>query len=167
MTIYLLRYYDWDWEGGYTCGVFPTMTDALAYIVEYYEGRTNIEKVTEPVVHKYGTAIPYTDIEIDGGDYGKCLVLERLEMEADAVSEKVKLVFVNGGEIDEIQNGGAISAVLPNPTNGDRIRAKTDEELAEWICEVQDGDAYQKENYLPPLSKSWWLKWLKQEADHA
>jgi hypothetical protein len=52
-------------------------------------------------------------------------------------------------------------------TNADRIRSMTDEELAEWICEVQDGDAYQKENYLPPLSKSWWLKWLKQEADHA
>ena len=52
-------------------------------------------------------------------------------------------------------------------TNADRIRAMTDEELAEWIYQVQDGDAYQKENYLPPLSKSWWLKWLKQEADHA
>ena len=52
-------------------------------------------------------------------------------------------------------------------TNYDRIISKTPEELAEWIYQVQDGDAYQKENYLPPLSKSWWLKWLKQEADHA
>ena len=53
----------------------------------------------------------------------------------------------------------------PKPqTNADRIRSMTDYELAEWIYQVQDGDAYQKENYLPPLSKSWWLKWLKREA---
>ena len=52
------------------------------------------------------------------------------------------------------------------PTNGDRIRAMSDEELAEWIYQVQDGDAYQKENYLPPLSKSWWIKWLKQESEN-
>lgn len=49
-------------------------------------------------------------------------------------------------------------------TNADRIRAMSDEELAEWIYQVQDGDAYQKENYLPPLSKSWWIKWLKKEV---
>ena len=49
-------------------------------------------------------------------------------------------------------------------TNADRIRAMSDEKLAEWIYQVQDGDAYQKENFLPPLSKSWWLKWLKQES---
>lgn len=48
-------------------------------------------------------------------------------------------------------------------TNADRIRAMSDEKLAEWIYQVQDGDAYQKENFLPPLSKSWWLDWLKQE----
>ncbi len=48
-------------------------------------------------------------------------------------------------------------------TNADHIRAMTNEELAEWIYQVQDGDAYQKENFLPPLSKSWWLDWLKQE----
>lgn len=53
---------------------------------------------------------------------------------------------------------------IQKQTNADRIRAMTNEELAEWIYQVQDGDAYQKENYLPPLSKSWWLDWLKQEA---
>jgi len=51
-----------------------------------------------------------------------------------------------------------------HPSNADRIRAMTDAELAEWIYQVQDGDAYQKENFLPPLSKAWWLDWLKQEA---
>lgn len=29
---------------------------------------------------------------------------------------------------------------------------------------LAEANAYQKENYLPPLSKSWWLKWLKKEV---
>ena len=49
-------------------------------------------------------------------------------------------------------------------TNADRIRAMTDEELAEWICEVQDGESLQRANYLPSLSKGFWLKWLRKEA---
>ena len=52
----------------------------------------------------------------------------------------------------------------PNLTNADRIRSMTDEELAEWICEVQDGESLQRENYLPSLSKGFWIKWLKQEV---
>ena len=56
----------------------------------------------------------------------------------------------------------------PKPiTNVDRIRAMSDEELADWICEVQDGESLQRANYLPSLSKGFWLKWLKREADHA
>lgn len=49
-------------------------------------------------------------------------------------------------------------------TNADRLRVMTNEELAEWIYKVQDEDALRKGNYLPPLSKSWWLDWLKQEV---
>lgn len=50
------------------------------------------------------------------------------------------------------------------PTNADRIRAMTDEELAEWIYKVQDEDALRKGNFLPPLSKSWWLDWMRKEV---
>ena len=53
---------------------------------------------------------------------------------------------------------------VPCSTNGDKIRAMTDEELAEWIYKVQDEDALRKGNYLPPLSKSWWLDWLRKEV---
>ena len=53
----------------------------------------------------------------------------------------------------------------PPKSNADRIRAMTDEELAEWIYQIQDGNAYRKENYLPPLSRTWWLDWLRQEAE--
>ena len=38
-------------------------------------------------------------------------------------------------------------------TNADRIRAMTDEELAEWLDERCD--------YAPPFG---WLEWLRQEA---
>lgn len=51
-------------------------------------------------------------------------------------------------------------------TNAGRIRAMTDEELAAWIYQVQDGDALRKGNFMPQLSKSWWLDWLKQEVSN-
>ena len=54
-------------------------------------------------------------------------------------------------------------------SNADRIRAMTDEELAEWFIKVQDdvadyydgGHAFAPE--LPTMENSW-LDWLKQEA---
>ena len=54
-------------------------------------------------------------------------------------------------------------------TNANRIRAMTDEELAEWFIKVQDdvadyydgGHAFAPE--LPTMENSW-LDWLKQEA---
>ena len=39
-------------------------------------------------------------------------------------------------------------------TNADRIRAMSDEELAEWF----DGE-------LPSKPKEWWLDWLKKEVE--
>ena len=50
-------------------------------------------------------------------------------------------------------------------TNGDRIRAMSDEELAKSICAIQDEYALRRCNFLPPLPKSYWLKWLKEEAE--
>lgn len=38
-------------------------------------------------------------------------------------------------------------------TNADKIRAMTDEELAEYLCLVENADSYVFE----------WLYWLKQE----
>ena len=43
----------------------------------------------------------------------------------------------------------------PKQTNADRIRAMTDEELAEWLAK-NDPECD------PP---EWWLGWLKQEAE--
>lgn len=51
---------------------------------------------------------------------------------------------------------------IQKQTNADRIRAMTDEELAEWIYQAQDWAAYRNGNFLPPLSKSWWLDWMKR-----
>lgn len=56
------------------------------------------------------------------------------------------------------------------PTNADRIRSMTDEELAEFCFRITDdvasyygGDGY--ESKYPVASKGW-LDWLKQEAEH-
>lgn len=59
----------------------------------------------------------------------------------------------------------------PQPTtNADKIRAMSDEELADWFIKIQDdvadyydgGHAFAPE--LPTLKDSW-LDWLKQEAE--
>ena len=42
-------------------------------------------------------------------------------------------------------------------TNADRIRAMSDEELADWLEEVQCG-------MIEHWSR-WWLQWLKQPAE--
>lgn len=60
-----------------------------------------------------------------------------------------------------LEDAGALYPTVVS--NGDRVRSMTDEELAEWIYQVQDEDALRKGNFLPPLSKSWWHDWLKQE----
>ena len=53
-------------------------------------------------------------------------------------------------------------------TNADRIRAMTDEELAEWIEPIADCrrckiDCKLRENGSPANCKFRWLDWLKQE----
>lgn len=71
------------------------------------------------------------------------------------------------GEYGCALNGKTVDKLLrmkKAATNADRIRAMTDEELAEWIYKVQDEDALRKGNFLPPLSRSWWLDWLRKEG---
>lgn len=46
------------------------------------------------------------------------------------------------------------------PTNADRIRAMSDEELAAWIAEHPVVAAYDNNNQQHKR----WLEWLKQEA---
>jgi len=55
-------------------------------------------------------------------------------------------------------------------TNADRIRAMTDEELAEWFIKIQDdvADYYDGGHAVAPelpTMKNSWLEWLKQEAE--
>lgn len=56
-------------------------------------------------------------------------------------------------------------------TNADRIRAMTDEELAEWITDFTDCAVYphtRKDAPCVPIGQTCaasWLDWLKQEAN--
>lgn len=58
------------------------------------------------------------------------------------------------------------------PTNADRIRVMTDEELAEYldaVCKSAYDEGYTKENGEPlmspyPSTASEWLDWLKEEC---
>lgn len=56
-------------------------------------------------------------------------------------------------------------------TNADRIRAMTDEELAEYVFELANYACPPEKNYAQltcgknPKCSDCWLKWLKQEAN--
>ena len=65
--------------------------------------------------------------------------------------------------------GQAIVRNIKPQTNADRVRAMTDEELAEWIVSVQQDivDYYSCKKHVPelPVESKIWLDWLKQEAE--
>ena len=51
-------------------------------------------------------------------------------------------------------------------TNADRIRAMTDEELAEQIVRCVESDYFRlKVMGIRPLNRDEWLDWLKHEAE--
>lgn len=80
--LYLLRYYDWCYEGGITLGLFKTITDVKAYLVDTYEGRFDFASVVEPEISKYDPGgIPYSEVIIDGHEYGNCIVIEKVAIE--------------------------------------------------------------------------------------
>lgn len=65
---------------------------------------------------------------------------------------------------------------IPKQTNADRIRAMSDEELADWLCPLTDCvRCYARDNdddydmrpcYTGEMScEKFWLKWLKKEVD--
>ena len=63
-----------------------------------------------------------------------------------------------------------VNAKPPKQTNADKIRAMTDEELAEWFLKIQ----YDVSDYYCgghsceptlPTGKESWLYWLRQEAE--
>lgn len=58
----------------------------------------------------------------------------------------------------------------PKPiTNADRIRAMSDEELAEWLAEVNDFGGCPNRGAVNCQSecRQCWLDWLRQEASDA
>ena len=81
-TVYLLRYYDWDCECGYTIGLFRTLTDVHAYLIAEWEGRFRDADVVEPKPREYSIGTyPMTTIEIDGGEYGNEIEIEKLTVD--------------------------------------------------------------------------------------
>lgn len=48
------------------------------------------------------------------------------------------------------------------PSNADRIRAMTDEELAEWFIKIQNDHVFAPDF---PTMKNSWLDWLKREVE--
>lgn len=79
--------------------------------------------------------------------------------------DKVKECMWKNAKRYDIQTGEVMGY-----TNADRIRAMTDEELADWFIKIQDdvADYYDGGHAVAPelpTMKNSWLDWLKEEAD--
>lgn len=82
MTVYIMRWYDWDCESGETIGVYLTFTDVVAWLFDEYAGRFDPAIVQEPVKwYDEERWIQYIDIPIDEYDYGKVITVERTEVQ--------------------------------------------------------------------------------------
>lgn len=83
MTLYLVRYYDWDYECGLTLGLFRSLTEVHAYLTDEYEGRFLDAAVVEPRLSGYSVSnYPVTDVAIDEAKYGEIIEIERLDVDA-------------------------------------------------------------------------------------
>ena len=61
----------------------------------------------------------------------------------------------------KLWNTPSCELTKPKPTHADQIRAKTDEQLAEWIVRITSGYGY---NGYDDEVKAW-LVWMKQPAE--
>ena len=91
-------------------------------------------------------------------DYIFETVEKTLECKVDR-EELLKALAYDRNQYDKgFRDGRAYKS--PIETNADRIRAMSDEELADWVWGAEtDGRAY------GPRGKKAWLDWLKQEVE--
>lgn len=55
-------------------------------------------------------------------------------------------------------------AYRTKPTNGDKLRSMSDEELADWLA-TAIARHYNQEAAIPEFEKGLWLDWLTKEAE--
>ena len=75
IPMYLLRYYDYDYETGKTIGIYSTPDRLFATIVDKYPGAVDISKIELPDA---GNGIC---VGLDGDDYGESLRIENIEID--------------------------------------------------------------------------------------
>ena len=82
--------------------------------------------------------------------------------------ELIKALEYDRGQYEKGFHDGRMY-VPPCPSNADRIRSMTDEELAEFCFRITDDVAsyYGGDGYEPkyPVAPKGWLDWLRQEAN--
>ena len=76
----------------------------------------------------------------------------------------MKLRLISEGEHKDAFGTHKWKTYAQIPTNADRIRSMSDEELAAKIEELCQYTFMQISVYSKPMGKAEWLEWLKQEA---
>lgn len=111
-------------------------------------------------------SIEANSVTLNGRKYGKLIENLPPNMKPTVFGMAVKADYALPDDYDFL-----VQYEPPHPkTNGDAIRAMTDEELDKFLGEVQwdvanyCGGVTQKQEYPVPEQRGAWLDWLKQEA---
>ncbi len=79
--VYVVRYYDYYNDQTVIDGVYKTWSEVAAEIVDSYDGHFDYADLKEPEPSEWGSGRwDIRDIEIDGGDRGKCLIIEKVKV---------------------------------------------------------------------------------------
>ena len=80
MKVFVARECDWDMD--ITIGAFESWVTLLGSLVNRYEGRIDFSQIEPPEVEESAySPFPTTDIYVDGGYYGRRIIIEELEVE--------------------------------------------------------------------------------------
>lgn len=107
--------------------------------------------------------IEANSVTLNGRKYGKLIENLPPNMKPTIFGMAVKADYALPDDYDFL-----VQYEPPQPkTNADRIRAMTDEELAEWLSDMHDTVTCPNNGAIDcnPSCKRCWLDWLKQEGE--
>ena len=78
--VYVVRWYDYDNEQTDIMGIYDTWEETLAEIVDGFDGRFDYAKVKVPQIYHKWDKWPISLIDIDGGEYGRQVIIEKVKV---------------------------------------------------------------------------------------
>ena len=110
---------------------------------------------------EYWTWYVYPEGDMDDSKPCNCPLIGRLTEDEPSIHELLEIAKRGGYDAKLDMEKGTVVFTPRKPTNADRIRSMTDEEIAKFLR----NEAVSAYNSERPLAYDDFLNWLKQEAD--